>query len=72
VNVPEAAYATAKGEWTVEGHGVDPDIVVHNDAKSLIEGRDPQLERGVAELMKALAQETPKLPDHQPYPVKVK
>ena len=31
VNVPEFAYATAKGEWAVEGHGVDPDIVVEND-----------------------------------------
>jgi tricorn protease len=72
VNVPEGAYATAKGEWAVEGHGVDPDIVVHNDAKSVIDGHDPQLERGVAELMKSLEQSTPKLPEHQPYPVKLK
>jgi len=72
VNVPEFAYATAKGEWAVEGHGVDPDIVVHNDAKSVIEGHDPQLERGVAELLKSLRQSAPKLPEHAPYPVKVK
>jgi tricorn protease len=72
VNVPEDAYATATGEWAVEGHGVDPDIVVHNDAKSVIEGHDPQLERGVAELLKSLTQSTPKLPEHAPYPVKVK
>jgi tricorn protease len=72
VNVPEFAYANAKGEFTVEGHGVDPDIVVDNDAKSVIEGRDPQLERGVAELLKKLQQNTPKLPEHAPYPVKVK
>ncbi len=72
VNVPERAYATAKGEWAVEGHGVDPDIVVHNDAKLVIEGHDPQLERGVDELMKSLEQSSPKLPEHGPYPVKVK
>ena len=72
VNVPEFAYANAKGEFTVEGHGVDPDIVVENDAKSVIEGKDPQLERGVAELLKKLDQNTPKLPEHSPYPVKVK
>jgi hypothetical protein len=24
VNVPEFAYATAEGQWAVEGHGVDP------------------------------------------------
>ncbi len=71
VNVPEFAYANAKGEWTVEGHGVDPDIVVENDPKSVIDGHDPQLERGVAELLKKLNQSTPKLPAHAPYPVKL-
>jgi tricorn protease len=72
VNVPEFAYATAEGQWAVEGHGVDPDIVVDNDAKSVLEGRDPQLERGVAELLKALEKSNPKLPEHAPYPVKLK
>ena len=72
VNVPEFAYATVEGQWAVEGHGVDPDIVVDNDPKSLIEGHDPQLERGVTELLKALAQNDPKLPEHAPYPVKLK
>ncbi len=72
VNVPEFAYATAQGQWAVEGHGVDPDIVVENDPKSVMEGHDPQLERGVAELMKALEKSNPKLPEHAPYPVKLK
>ena len=72
VNVPEFAYAKANGEWTIEGHGVDPDIPVVNDAKSVIDGRDPQLERGVAELMKKLGQAPSKLPAHAPYPVKLK
>jgi tricorn protease len=72
VNVPEFAYATAEGQWSVEGHGVDPDIVVENDPKSVIEGHDPQLERGVAELLKALEKSNPKLPEHAPYPVKLK
>lgn len=72
VNVPEFAYATAEGQWAVEGHGVDPDIVVANDPKSVIEGHDPQLERGVAELLRALERSNPKLPEHAPYPVKLK
>ncbi len=72
VNVPEFAYANADGQWAVEGHGVDPDIVVENDPKSVIEGNDPQLERGVAELMKTLESSSPKLPEHAPYPVKLK
>ena len=72
VNVPEFAYATAQGEWAVEGHGVDPDIVVGNDPKSVIDGHDAQLERGVAELLNSLEQSSPKLPEHAPYPVKLK
>jgi tricorn protease len=72
VNVPEFGYATPDGKWAIEGHGVDPDIVVENDPKSLMEGHDPQLERGVAELLKALETSNPKLPEHAPYPVKLK
>jgi tricorn protease len=72
VNVPEFAYATAEGQWAVEGHGVDPDIVVENDPRSVLEGHDPQLERGVAELLKALEKSNPKLPEHAPYPIKLK
>jgi len=71
VNVPEFAYANAQGQWAVEGHGVDPDITVDNDPKDVIEGRDPQLERGVAELLKKLEERTPTLPQHAPYPVKL-
>jgi tricorn protease len=72
VNVPEFAYAKPNGEWAIEGHGVDPDIPVVNDAKSVIDGHDPQLERGVAELLKKLPGATTKLPAHAPYPVKLK
>jgi tricorn protease len=59
VNVPEFGFASASGEWTIEGYGVDPDIDVENDPKSVIAGRDPQLERAVAEVMKALETRTP-------------
>lgn len=58
VNVPEFGFLSPEGEWIIEGHGVDPDIVVENDPKSVIEGRDPQLERGVAEVLRQL-EETP-------------
>ncbi len=54
----------------VEGYGVDPDINVENDPKSVIEGKDPQLERAVAEVMKKL--QTPvALPKKPAPPVKV-
>ncbi|QYO67235.1 S41 family peptidase [Leptolyngbya sp. 7M] len=54
VNVPEFALANTKGEYIIEGYGVDPDIEVDNDPRSVIAGRDPQLERGIAEVMKKL------------------
>ncbi|HVN75610.1 MAG TPA: S41 family peptidase [Thermoanaerobaculaceae bacterium] len=70
--VPEGGTASADGRWVIEGHGVDPDIVVENDPKSLIEGRDPQLERAVAEVTKAMATHRTKLPARPPNPVKTK
>jgi tricorn protease len=56
VNVPEFALANLKGEYIIEGYGVDPDIEIENDPKSVIAGRDPQLERAVEEVMKKLTQ----------------
>jgi len=72
VSVPEFGHADAKGQWAVEGHGVDPDIVVENDPASVIAGRDPQLERAVEELKKALAEDPGGLPPRPPPPVKTK
>jgi tricorn protease len=72
VNVPEFGFTNAKGEWVIEGHGVDPDIEVENDPRSVIRGKDPQLERGVAEVMKMLKANPPKLPTRPAAPVKLK
>ena len=67
--VPGSALANNKGEWVIEGYGVDPDIEVDNDPASEIAGRDPQLERGIAEVMNRL--KTPvKLPQRPAAPVK--
>ncbi|HEY8188585.1 MAG TPA: S41 family peptidase [Pyrinomonadaceae bacterium] len=67
--VPGSGLADENGNWVIEGYGVDPDIDVDNDPKSEIEGRDPQLERGIAEVMARL--KTPvKLPAKPPGPVK--
>lgn len=70
IYVPESGFANTKGEWIIEGHGVDPDMDVENDPKSVIEGKDPQLERAVAELMKKLQASSVKLPPKPPGPIK--
>ena len=59
-----------KGEWVIEGHGVDPDIEIENDPKSVIAGGDPQLERAVQEVLKKMATVETKLAPRPAAPVK--
>jgi tricorn protease len=72
VSVPEFGMANLEGKWVIEGYGVDPDIEVENDPKSVIAGGDPQLERAVQEVMKKIASNPSKLPARPPAPVKNK
>jgi tricorn protease len=72
VNVPEFGFVSAKGEWVIEGYGVDPDIEIENDPKSVIQGKDPQLERAVTEVMNKLKVKAGGLPSRPPAPVKTK
>jgi len=69
VNVPESGFASKNGEWIIEGYGVDPDIEVDNDPQSLMQGKDMQLERAIAELMSKLKNPV-KLPGKPAPPVK--
>jgi tricorn protease len=69
VNVPESGFASKTGEWIIEGYGVDPDIEVENDPQSVMSGKDPQLERGIVEIMNRLKQPV-KLPAKPAPPVK--
>jgi tricorn protease len=68
--VPEFATASTDGKYVIEGHGVDPDIVVENDPAVVIDGHDTQLERGIAEIKKTLQTNPKKLPSRPPDPVK--
>ena len=52
---PRGGFFTRDGKWAVENEGVAPDIDVENTPKEVIAGRDPQLERAVAEAMRLLA-----------------
>jgi len=68
--VPGSAFASKTGQWIIEGYGVDPDIEVDNDPKSEIAGHDPQLERGIAEIMAKIKDHPVKLPGWPAAPVK--
>jgi tricorn protease len=58
-----------EGEWLIEGHGVDPDVVVDNLPHETFKGRDAQLEAAIKYLEQEIKTkpipkpETPKYPD---------
>jgi tricorn protease len=62
ISVPGSGLASVDGQWVIEGHGVDPDVEVENDASSVLAGKDPQLERAVQEVMKQMATKRHTLP----------
>ena len=72
VRVPEFATNAIDGSWIIEGHGVDPDIVVENDPASLLEGRDPQLERAIEEVFRRVREDPRPLPTRPPDPVRTR
>ncbi len=58
-----------EGKWLIEGHGVEPDIVVDNLPHATFEGKDAQLEAAIAYLQGEIKAhpiphpEAPKYPD---------
>jgi tricorn protease len=71
VEVPQyTAIADLNGNYKVEGEGVAPDIEVENDVFSTIHGKDPQLDRGIAEVMAKINAHPLILPKRQADPVK--
>ncbi len=49
-----ASYSAEKSEWIIEGHGVDPDIVVDNDPYKEYMGEDAQLNKAIEVIMEEL------------------
>ena len=70
VNVPQFGTNAADGSWVVENVGVEPDIEVDNDPRSVIAGRDPQLERAVEEILSMIRDNPRRLPERPAAPVK--
>jgi tricorn protease len=67
VNVPEfVAIVNLKGKYAVEGHGVEPDIVVHEDVSKQLAGKDPQLDKAIEVLQKEIKAQPLKLPPQPP------
>jgi tricorn protease len=59
---PEFATWFTDVGWGVENRGTDPDIEVEIRPQDHAAGRDPQLERALAEIRKILRSEKPRVP----------
>jgi len=70
VTVPTFSIYDTSGKWIIEGRGVEPDIAVLDDPAELAQGRDPQLERAIAEVLKSLQANPPQLPKKPAYPIR--
>ena len=70
VTVPTFGIYSTKGEWIIEGHGVEPDITVIDDPTLMAKGADPQLDRAIDEVMKSLKKNPPLEVKKPKYPMR--
>jgi len=61
-------YSKDGKQWIVEGHGVDPDIVVDNDPGKEFKGEDQQLDRAIQEMQDGLKTKRFDFPSPPPWP----
>ena len=69
---PRGGFFDVDGKWAVEAEGVAPDIEVIQDPKSILAGKDPQLERAVREAMKLLETQEFKMKPEPKAPIRWK
>ncbi len=70
VTVPTFGIYNTKGDWIIEGYGVDPDIKVIDDPSQMAKGVDPQLERAIQEVQRLLRKQPPQLIKKPRYPLR--
>ncbi|MDR0825140.1 MAG: PDZ domain-containing protein [Prevotella sp.] len=56
------SYDYKTGQWIIENHGVDPDILIDNDPVKEWGGEDQQLDKAIEEIMKDLKNRQPLTP----------
>jgi tricorn protease len=59
-----------EGEWLIEGHGFEPDIVVDNLPHATFKGEDAQLDAAIELLEKLIAEDPREVPEPPAYPDK--
>ncbi len=66
----ETGVYAPEGTWLIEGHGVDPDLVVDDLPHATFEGHDAQLDAAIEHVMARIAAEPIPVPPHPRYPDK--
>ncbi len=61
---------SAEGEWLIEGHGFDPDMVVDNLPHATFNGADAQLDAAIAYLQTQIRDNPNPVPSPPPHPDK--
>ncbi len=59
ITTPFFTNYSMRGEWIVENHGVDPDIVVDNDPLREFAGEDQQLDKAIEVILELLKDRKP-------------
>ena len=59
-----------EGKWLIEGHGVEPDLVVDNLPHATFEGEDAQLKAAITNLQERIKAQPVVAPPAPPYPNK--
>ncbi len=70
VTRPEFGTYDLEGRWIIEGHGVDPDIEVDNRDDLVVQGHDPQLEKGIEVVLDEIRKNPKSIPPRPAPPVK--
>lgn len=68
VTVPTFGIYDKEGNWIIENHGVDPDIVVDDNPSQMVDGGDPQLDRAIQVALQQLKEKPPVKPKKPAYP----
>ncbi len=66
----ETGVYSPGGKWLIEGHGVDPDIIVDNLPHAAYSGTDAQLQAALDLLKQEIKDDPRPVPPHPPYPDK--
>jgi tricorn protease len=68
VTAPSSAVWGPSGEWDAENVGIPPDIEVEHDPALVRQGKDPQLDRAIAEVLAELKKNPVVKPTRPAYP----